>query len=903
MADNSNTDEMQSMFVVKRNGTKEEVSFDKVLRRIKLLSKNLSVNPTLVAQKINARIYDGVKTAELDELGAEICAHMTTIHPDYGILATRIIISNHHKNTSPSFSEVIKTLWDFRDKSDEHCPLINKKFYRLVMNNKAKLNSVIKYDRDFDITYFGFKTLERAYLLRTNGQIQERQQHLLMRVALGIHGNDIKSAIRSYDLMSQGYFTHATPTLFNMGTNRQQGSSCFLLTMQSDSICGIYDTLKQCALISKNAGGIGVNISIIRAMGALIRGTNGTSNGIVPMLRVFNNTARYVDQGGSKRNGSFAMYIEPWHADIEDYLMLKRNTGFEEIRARDLFYALWIPDLFMQRVKDNAEWTLMCPDECQGLNDVYGKEFEELYTKYERENKGRKTIKARELWFTIIDSQIETGTPYMLYKDACNIKSNQKNIGVIRSSNLCAEIVEHTSKDEVAVCNLASIALPKFVDIKNKSFDFKKLEEVTKVVIENLNKVIDVNYYPVVEAKNSNMRHRPVGAGVQGLADVFALLKIPFDSPEAKELNKRIFEHIYYASLECSMELSKARQEPMLEYKKLLEKKKAKTEPFTTEDKSRFKVLKDKLIPTNDELYRIVPDEESESIHNTNNPTKTNNTNKQNSVRLDDTNSSNPKNKKFRSKSQSKSNSSLVSTSDKYIGAYSTFAGSPASQGILQYDLWGTEPSPNMKPRFDALKKEIQKYGLRNSLLLAMMPTASTSQILGNNECIEPYTSNIYKRRVLSGEFKIINQHLLNDLIERDLWTPDLKDKIILNDGSVQGIPEIPQDIQRIYKTVWEMDQKTLIEMSADRGAFVCQTQSLNLFVAEPSYQNMTALHFAGWRAGLKTGMYYLRSLSTAKAQQFTIDPSKANGQGQNKVQKKSAICDKSDPTCEACSG
>ena len=809
---------MECMNVIKRDGTKEEVSFDKVLRRIKKLSHDLNINCSKIAQKINSMIKNDIKTSQLDELSAEECAAISTIHPDYGVLASRLIISNHHKNTLPSFSENIRILYNNKDNGGKHSPLISEELYNIVIKNLHKLNDVIDCQRDFNFDYFGFKTLEKSYLIR--GRYMERPQYMIMRVALGIHKNDIKDAIETYNLISTGYFIHATPTLFNAGTQRPQLSSCFLLPMESDSIEGIYNTLKSCALISKWAGGIGLWVHNIRGKYSQIRGTNGISNGLVPMLRVFNSTARYVDQGGGKRNGSIAIYIEPHHSDIFDVLLLKKNHGNEEERCRDLFYALWISDLFMKRVEADDDWTLMCPDECPGLHEVYGDEYEKLYCKYEQEGRGKRTIKARELWFSIIESQIETGVPYILYKDHCNRKSNQSNLGTIKSSNLCTEIIEYSSKDEYAVCNLASIGLSKFV--VNGEVDYNKLRYVTKVITKNLNKVIDINYYPVEQTKVSNKRHRPIGIGVQGLADVFALLKIPFDSDEAKEINRKIFENIYFASLEMSMEISKSREHDI----NLLISEKSKNNC----DLELIKTLENKL--------KLIPEELER---------------------------------------------------DSFLGSYSSFIGSPAYNGKLQYDLWGVEPSKDLD--WDGLKENISKYGIRNSLLLAPMPTASTSQILGNNETIEPFTSNLYVRRVLSGEYKIINKYLIRDLLEIDKWNDETKNEIIRNYGSVQTL-DIPQNLKDIYKTVWEMKQKDLIDMSADRGAFVCQSQSLNLFIESPDFNKLTSMHFYSWKKGLKTGIYYLRTKSVAKPQQFTLDPTK---------KQEPKACKLNDPDCLAC--
>lgn len=753
------------MFVIKRDGRKEAVKFDKVTARIQKLAYGLSehVDTFAVAQKTIEGIYDGVTSSVLDNLAAEIAASLTTRHPDYALLASRIAVSNLHKNTKKSFSETMKDLYNYIDpKTGKKAPLLADDVFHCIWENRDLLDSSIIYDRDFGYDYFGFKTLEKSYLLKLDGRVAERPQHMLMRVSIGIHKNDIESAIETYNLMSERWFTHATPTLFNAGTPKPQLSSCFLLMMEDDSIDGIYNTLKNCAKISQSAGGIGLSMHNIRATGSYIRGTNGTSNGIVPMLRVFNDTARYVDQGGGKRKGSFAIYLEPWHADIFDFLELKKNHGKEELRARDLFYALWISDLFMKRVEEDGEWSLFCPNEAPGLGDCYGKAFEELYTRYEQEGRARKTIKAQELWFAILESQIETGTPYMLYKDACNEKSNQKNLGTIKSSNLCTEIVEYTAKDEIAVCNLASIALPRFVI--NGQFDHQKLFNITYVVTKNLNKVIDINYYPVEATRKSNMRHRPIGIGVQGLADAFIMLRMPFESDEAKQLNKEIHETIYYAAMTASKDLAKV------------------------------------------------------------------------------------------------------------DGTYETYEGSPVSQGIFQFDMWGVTPSPRWE--WDVLREEVKKFGVRNSLLLAPMPTASTSQILGNNECFEPYTSNIYTRRVLSGEFPIVNKHLLKDLVKLGLWDDSMKSQIIAANGSVQGIEEIPAELKEIYKTVWEIKQRNLIDMAADRGAFICQSQSLNLFIDNPNFAKLTSMHFYAWKKGLKTGMYYLRSKSAADAIKFTVDQS-----------------------------
>ncbi len=752
------------MFVIKRDGRTETVKFDKITARIEKLCYGLDqehVEPILVAKKVIEGIYDGVTTTELDNLAAETAASMTVRHPDYASLASRIAVSNLHKNTKKSFSGAMYDLFNYvNPKNGKKAPLLAEDVFEIIMKHADVLDSSIIYDRDFQFDYFGFKTLEKSYLLKVDGRIAERPQHMFMRVAIGIHRNDIEAAIETYNLMSERWFTHATPTLFNAGTPKPQMSSCFLLTMKEDSIEGIYDTLRSCAQISQSAGGIGLSIHNIRATGSYIRGTNGTSNGIIPMLRVFNDTARYVDQGGGKRKGSFAIYLEPWHADIFEFLDLKKNHGKEEMRARDLFYALWIPDLFMKRVKENGMWPLFCPNEAPGLAEVYGEEFEKLFTTYEEEGRARKMVKAQDLWFAIVQSQIETGTPYMLYKDACNKKSNQQNLGTIKSSNLCTEIIEYTAPDEVAVCNLASIALSRFT--KDGAFDHQKLFEVTKVVTRNLNKIIDGNFYPVEAARRSNLRHRPIGIGVQGLADVFIQLRLPFDSPEAIRLNKEIFETIYYAAVTASKDLAAAE------------------------------------------------------------------------------------------------------------GTYETYEGSPMSKGVMQFDMWNVTPGNRWD--WDFLRAEVKKHGVRNSLLLAPMPTASTSQILGNNECFEPYTSNIYTRRVLSGEFIVVNKHLLKDLVKLGIWNNALKNKVIAANGSIQNIAEIPQAIKDIYKTVWEIKQKVVIDMAADRGAFICQSQSLNLFMQEPSVSKITSMHFYGWEKGLKTGMYYLRTKAATDAVKFTVE-------------------------------
>jgi ribonucleoside-diphosphate reductase alpha chain len=799
----------EGFYVIKRDGNRERVDLGKVSKRIRILSKGLKVNPDLITQKITDQIYPDVPTSHLDELGAQICAYQSTKHPDYGTLAARISISNHHKNTSPSFSETIEILYRNKDTLGNESPLINQELYKIVQHHKNKLNTIIKYERDYNIDYFGFMTLYRSYLLRVNNKPVERPQDMYLRVALGIHRNDFKEAIYTYELMSQGYFTHATPTLFNMGTRNEQASSCFLLAMESDSINGIYNTLKECALISKTAGGIGLAIHNVRGKNAIINGTNGRSNGIVPMLRPFDTTAEYVDQGGGKRKGSFAIYLEPWHCDIFEFIDLKKPQGSEDLRARNLFYGLWIPDLFMKRVETNEKWTLFSPDEAPGLHNVYGDKFEELYTKYEKEGRGRESIPAQKLWKRIIESQEETGGPYMLFKDHANRKSNQQNLGTIWSSNLCTEIIEYTDKDEIAVCNLASIGLPRFVNTETKEFDFEKLEEVTKVIVRNLNKIIDINYYPVDKCKTSNKKHRPIGIGVQGLADVYAMLKMPFDSKEAAEMNMKIFEHIYYASVKTSVDIAEKRDGMMIKYKELSGMLK---KDLTAAQKKEKTELENVLKAIPEELER-----------------------------------------------------------DTFLGSYSSFQNSPASKGLLQYDLWNKEPSEEMKPKFEELKERIAKYGMRNSLLLAPMPTASTAQVLGNNESCEPFTSVIYKRRTLAGEFIIVNKHLVHDLMELKLWTEELKNKIIANEGSIQQIEEIPENIRQIYKTAWDMSPRVIIDQATDRGVYICQSQSMNLWVSDLDHNKMTAMYFYAWKKGLKTGQYYLRSRRVVSAKKITI--------------------------------
>ena len=774
------------MFVSKRNGSLEPVSFDKILKRMKTINNNysLKINCAPLTMKVIDQLYNNISTSKIDDLTAEQCAALSSTHPDYNVMAGVISISSYQKNTNPSFSETMGLLYNFKDKHDIHHPLIDKNFYDFVSQNSEFCDNLVQHERDFLIDYFGFKTLERAYLMKLDGKPIERIQHMWLRVAIGIHGSNKIKIAETYEHMSQKYFTHATPTLFNAGTPKPQLSSCFLQAMESDSIEGIYNTLKDCALISKWAGGIGLHIHNIRASGSHIRGTNGSSNGIVPMLKVFNNTAKYVDQGGGRRNGSFAIYLEPWHADVELFLQMRKNHGDEELKARDLFYALWVPDLLMERIKTNGDWTLMCPDECPGLSDVYGDEFKELYCRYESEGKGRKTMSARDLWFQILDAQMETGTPYLLYKDACNMKSNQKNIGTIKSSNLCTEIVEYSDSTETAVCNLASIALPTFVDASGM-FNYEKLHDVTKIVTENLNRVIDVNYYPTEKTRKSNMRHRPIGLGVSGLADVFLKMNMSFYCDEAKQINKNIFETIYHAALEKSCEIAQVQ------------------------------------------------------------------------------------------------------------GQYETFVGSPASEGILQFDMWGFQPDTN-RYDWESLKTNIKMFGLRNSLLMAPMPTASTSQILGVNECIEPITSNIYNRRTLAGEFMLTNKYLMSDLLKIDMWNENIKNNIIANNGSVQHIELIPQEIKDKYKTVWEIPMRNLIDMAADRGVYICQSQSLNLWLEEPDYNKLTSMHFYSWSKGLKTGIYYLRRRARHQAQQFTIEPEK------KEIRSESFGDD--EHTCEMCS-
>jgi ribonucleoside-diphosphate reductase alpha chain len=793
------------MRVTKRNGKLQEIAFDKILERVRKLGQEakVQINYSSLAMKVIDQLYDKIETTKIDELAGEQCASLSTQHPDYGTLASRIVISNHQKNTDSVFSNVMKSLYDFTNVKGENTPLVSEKLWEFTDNFSKELNDMIDYNRDYLIDYFGFKTLERAYLFRVNNVIVERVQHMWMRVAIGIHGDitdpmslragrEILSLVKeSYDLLSQKYFTHATPTLFNAGTPRPQLSSCYLIAMEDDSIDGIFNTLKDCAHISKWAGGIGLHIHNVRAKGSHIQGTNGTSNGLVPMLRVFNNTARYVDQGGNKRNGSFAIYLEPWHADVEDFLEMRKNHGDEESKARDLFYALWISDLFMERVKANAKWSLFCPHECPGLSDVYGDKFNNLYEKYESDGKARKIVNARDLWFKILDAQMETGTPYILYKDTANEKSNQQNLGTIKSSNLCCEIIEYSDANETAVCNLASIGLPTFVNEETKTFDYEKLHYVTKVVTTNLNKVIDVNFYPTEKTKTSNLRHRPIGIGIQGLADVFVMLDLPFQSDEAKEINKLIFETIYHASLERSNEIAIER---------------------TNKIKQHMNTLSEC------ELSDLIGDK-----------------------------------------------------SPDLLGVYNSFEGSPASKGILQFDMWDVTPSERYD--WNILKESIKKYGLRNSLLVAPMPTASTSQILGYNECFEPFTSNLYSRRTLAGEFVVVNKYLMKELIQLGHWNEEIKNNIILNKGSVQQLTVLSDHIRNKYKTVWEIPMKHVIDMAADRGAFICQSQSLNLWIEDPTYNVLTSMHFYSWKKGLKTGIYYLRRKAKHQAQQFTIEP------------------------------
>ena len=808
---------MSDMRVTKRNGELEDIAFDKILNRVKKLGleANIQINYSALVIKVIDQLYDKIDTTKIDELTAEQCASLSTQHPDYGLLAGRIVVSNHQKNTDSSFSKSMEKLYNFVNYNGKKTPIISDEVWNIVSENKDFFDNLIVHERDYLIDFFGFKTLERSYLLKIGNKIIERPQYMWLRVSIGIHGTNFKNIKETYDLMSQKYFTHATPTLFNAGTPRQQLSSCYLLAMEDDSIEGIYKTLSDCAQISKYSGGIGLHIHNVRAKDSHISGTNGKTDGIVPMLRVYNSTARYVNQSG-KRNGSFAVYIEPWHADIEEFLELKKNHGDEELKARDLFYALWIPDLFMERVKNNEKWCYFCPHECVGLSDVYGEKFKELYEKYEADGKSRKNINARELWFKILDAQMETGTPYILYKDSANMKSNQQNIGTIKSSNLCTEIIQYSDPTETAVCNLASIALPAFVNELTKAFDYEKLHEVTKIVTNNLNKIIDINFYPTEKTRRSNLLHRPIGIGVQGLADTFIMMDIAFYSEEAKQINTLIFETIYHASLEKSNEISIERHNII------------KTVNF--EDYPDFVSLKPN--PIND-LKHLTTDELKDIVV---------------------------------------LNCERYKLTDDHRGAYSSFEGSPASKGILQFDMWNVKPSGY---DWDKLKNSIKKYGLRNSLLVAPMPTASTSQILGYNECFEPLTSNIYSRSTLAGEFIVANRFLMKELINLGLWNEQLKNNIIANKGSIQHLDIIPENIRNKYKIVWEIPMKHVIDMSADRGAFVCQSQSLNLWVEEPTYNSLTSMHFYSWKKGLKTGIYYLRRKAKHQAQQFSIEPEK----------------------------
>ncbi len=800
------------MKVIKRDGSFEKLSFDKILSRIEQLSNNLNISADTIAQKVITRIYDEIKTTELDELAAQLCSSMIIEHSDYGILASRIIISNHHKSTSPSFSETIYDLYNNKDVHGVKNPLVSEAIYNTVMEHRDKLNSYIKYERDYDFDYFGFKTLERSYLIKIKGKVIERPQHLFMRVALGIHGDDFKDALETYDYMSRQYFTHATPTLYNAGTNRPSLSSCFLLDVH-DSVEGMYDLAKECAIISKNAGGIGINIHDIRSKNSNVRGTNGTSNGIIPMLRVFNALSRHIDQAG-KRPGSIACYLEPSHPDIMQFLDLRKNHGNEEERCRDLFLALWVSDLFMKRVQENGVWSLMDPDECPGLSTLYGEEYEKLYTKYEEEGRFRKQIKAQDIWYKIIENQIETGTPYMVYKDAVNIKNNQKNLGTIKSSNLCAEVLLYTNhKDEIGVCNLASICLPKYI-AEDGTYNHEELHKVAKILTKNLNKVIDVNYYPLEKARTSNFRHRPIGLGVQGLNTLYARMKLPFESEEAKQLNKEIFETIYHGALEASMEISKKRKE----WYNISSFNKEYMNTYVPDNnvEDPYKIA-EKLRMIDEEHTKLPPE---------------------------------------------------------YIGAYSSFVGSPTAEGLLQFDLWNITPDSG-RYDWDDLKQKIKEHGLRNSLLTAIMPTASTASIMGNNESTEAFNSMIYKRRVLSGEFILVNKELRKELDALNIWNKDLANKIIMNNGSIQNIPEIPDNIKKIYKTVWEIPQRVVIDQYVDRAPYICQTQSMNLFFEVPDYKKLTSAHFYGWKKGLKTGLYYCRSRTVAKTQLFTIEPEK----------------------------
>ena len=863
----NNTNTNEDMRVTKRNGDLEDIAFDKILIRVKKLGQevNIQINYSALIIKIIDQLYDTISTTKIDELTADQCASLSTVHPDYGILAGRIIISNHHKNTDNSFYEVINKLYHYKNiinsnnKNNKNnnidFPLVSHDMWKVTQKFSSDIENMIDYNRDYLIDYFGFKTLETSYLLKINKKVIERPQHMWMRVAIGIHGENMELIKETYDLMSQKYFTHATPTLFNAGTPRAQLSSCFLIAMEEDSLDGIYNTLHDCANISKYAGGIGLHIHNIRANNSFIKGTNGHSNGIVPMLRVFNDTARFINQGG-KRAGSFAIYLEPWHADIFDFLDLKKNQGDEELRARDLFYALWIPDLFMERIKANGQWSLFCPHECPGLADVYGEKFETLYLKYEQSGLARKTIKVRDLWLKILDAQMETGTPYLLYKDSANMKSNQQNLGTIKSSNLCSEIIEYSDDKETAVCNLASIGLPAFVkknDINsNYNFDYEKLHEVVKVMTRNLNKIIDINFYPTVKTKRSNLLHRPIGIGIQGLADVFIILDIAYHSEDAKQINKNIFETMYHAALECSNEMAIERMSSMMAVQEEI-----------SEQMYRSIKIKHELNNLNEEY----PDTSILNYINNNDLHK-----------------------------YCPIINEVFSLSSNHAGSYSSFEESPASKGILQFDLWSMDPGIS-RYNWPILKKSIVKYGLRNSLLIAPMPTASTSQILGYNECFEPLTSNIYSRRTMAGEFIVANKYLMRELIELGLWNEKVKNNIIANKGSIQQLTNLPEHIRNKYKIVWEMPMKHLIDMSADRGIFVCQSQSLNLWVEDPNYNSLTSMHFYAWKKGLKTGIYYLRRKPKHQAQQFTIEPE--NGENGESVSIDAVV---EEDICEMCS-
>lgn len=827
MAQNEHNEEM---CVLKRSGNSETMSFDKILTRVKKLGNEtvppLTVNYTQLVMKVIDQLYHNIPTTVIDELTAEQCASLSSKHPDYGILGSRIIVSNHMRNTTDSFSEAMRQLWSFTDVNGLPSPLVSNDIRRIVELHGEWLDSIVDYDRDYLIDYFGFKTLERAYLIRVNEKVVERPQHMWLRVSLGIHNNDLEAAKETYDFMSRKYFTHATPTLFNAGTPRPQLSSCYLICMENDSIDGIYNTLHECASISKFAGGIGLHAHNVRAKHSHIRGTNGTSNGLVPMLKVFNMTARYVDQGGGKRNGSFAIYLEPWHADVEEFLELKKNHGDEDMRARDLFYALWIPSLFMRQVRDDGDWHLFCPDKCPGLADCYGADFDNLYSDYVIQGKYNKVMKARDLWMKICDSQMETGTPYLLYKDAANAKSNQQNLGVIKSSNLCCEVIEYSDPEQTAVCNLASIGLTNFIT-KDNTFDYTQLHRVTKIITKNLNKVIDINFYPTDKTRLSNFLHRPIGIGVQGLADAFALLDISYESDDAKIINKNIFETIYHAALECSCEIAEERGNKLKDLWRVHNEL-----PTTTNG----------IFASNSRTEReyMGLDANMETVAHTLRPIR----------------------------------EELERDNCDIIGAYSSFVGSPASHGILQFDHWEVDPSSSpMGYNWNGLKNKIKKHGLRNSLLVAPMPTASTSQILGNNECFEPFTSNLYSRRTIAGEFLQVNKYLLRELIELGLWNEEVKDNIIENKGSVQQIDGIPKHVKDKYKTVWEISMRHLIDMAADRGAYICQSQSLNLWLEDPDYKSLTSMHFHSWGKGLKTGIYYLRRKPKHQPQQFTIAP------------------------------